>query len=105
MSVSELRFIERDGKRVLQQWFGEMCGAFKVWLDVPLVVTEEPKRLVERLYESAKRWDLAYHVTEALAVEAKKAVLDEINKCEGIETAHYSDLIVRSSLIRRINEL
>jgi hypothetical protein len=33
-----LRFIERDGKRILQQlWRGQLDDRNKVWQDVPLI--------------------------------------------------------------------
>ncbi len=52
-TINELRFVERDGKRILQQYketkrtfvniFGRICF-FTEWQDVPFISNEELQR-------------------------------------------------------------
>ncbi len=41
--IYELRFILRDGKRILQQLVGRECSCCEDWVDVPLHEEEESK--------------------------------------------------------------
>lgn len=108
--MTELRFIERDGKKVLQYRILE-SGASKVWLDVPLV-TEEPKNLAERLRWVREKTMLDPRtiddksISEALAAEAKKACVDAILNLYRPGTLHPGDVMANvQEIISLINEL
>ena len=111
--VSELRFIERDGKKVLQQWVGEMRGSSKVWLDVPCAKEEPNKQsLDDALRDTYVKWSAfaavypGAWIWEYVAAEAKRACVDAILNLYRPWTPHSGDVMANvREIIRLINEL
>ena len=58
--MSNLRWIVRDGKEVLQS--GWTDGKFVSWDDVPLVVSEPPKKSLAQVLYEVEQEALGYHL-------------------------------------------
>jgi len=100
----ELRFIERDGKKILQYHeTGVVTGdGKKGWVDVPLV--QEEKSFAEKLYDVYKPNFKVSDGINAVAKEAIRLVIEELENV-GYTTLGGNQFIGKSRIISALNDM